>query len=139
MKAATILVAAVLPSASAFSLMTQRAAVVPIRAPVPMQSACALTTGTASLVAASGIVAWVAPKANTDGYGITSDDGIGDSAYYQVRQVGAWQLVNAFIFIAGLKSAQTAATASHRRASRTSVILENVIAPREARRTLRRA
>lgn len=76
---------------------------------LPTVSAAALTHGTAGCIAVSGIAAWIAPKFNTDTYGITGDDGIGDSAYYQVRQIGAWQVVNAFVLMAGMKSAQSAA------------------------------
>lgn len=77
---------------------------------IPTVSAMALTHGAAGVAAGSGLFAWVAPKANADGYGIVGDDGIGDSAYYQVRQVGAWQVVNAAVLLAGLKGAQAAAS-----------------------------
>jgi len=81
------------------------------RAPAPVAaiSSMALTHATAAVVSLSGLTAWIAPKFNTDLYGITSDDGIGDSAYYQVRQVGAWQMVNAFVLLAGMKGPQGAA------------------------------
>ena len=82
------------------------------RAPAPKAaiSSMALTHGTAAFIGLSGMSAWIAPKFNTDVYGITSDDGIGDSAYYQVRQIGAWQIAQAFVLLAGMKSAQSAAS-----------------------------
>lgn len=92
--------------------LTTRAAVAPKRAfapPTATISSMVLTHGTAALVSVSGLTAWIAPKFNTDLYGITSDDGIGDSAYYQVRQVGAWQMVNSIVLLAGMRGARSAA------------------------------
>jgi len=113
----TVLLLCVVTTTSAFRLAaksavpsTSKRAASPKALAIPVVSAMALTHGGAAISAGSGLFAWIAPKANADGYGIIGDDGIGDSAYYQVRQVGAWQIVNAAVLLSGLKGAQIAAS-----------------------------
>lgn len=98
-----------LPS-GALTPSTSRRAASPKALAIPTVPAMALTHGAAAISAGSGLFAWIAPKANADGYGLLGDDGIGDSAYYQVRQIGAWQVVNAMVLLSGLKGAQSAAS-----------------------------
>ena len=115
MRAAVAVITLTLATSSALIVAAPRPIATTHRAPVPSASiavsASALTHGTAGVTALSGLVAWIAPKFNMDVYGITSNDGIGDGAYYQVRQIGAWQIVNAFVLMSGLKGSLSAASA----------------------------
>jgi hypothetical protein len=102
------------PSSSALRALPSVALRVPTNAnPTPrttvLTASIGVTTATATFLAGTGALAWVAPKANADLYGITSDVGIGDTAYYQIRQIGAWQLVQAAVLCSGLHGVRVAA------------------------------
>ena len=65
-----------------------------------------LTTSLALCMACSGAAAWISPDASLKTYGLASND---TSASMYMRQVGAWQIVAALVFRAGLKGAVPAA------------------------------